>query len=387
MITALLADPGVAQIMSALPRARIVGGAVRDALLARPVADIDLATPEPPEETVAALARVGLRAIPTGIAHGTITTVSHHRPFEITTLRRDVATDGRHATVAWTDDWRLDAARRDFTINAMSLSRDGVVHDYFEGEADLRAGRVRFVGDAATRIAEDYLRILRFFRFFARYAHGAPDSAAVAAIADGIGGLARLSAERVWSELKRILAAPAPQRAVTLMAELGVLAAILPEGSDSARLNAMVDAGAPQDAVLRLAALLTGDPEAVAARLRFSTQECTRLAALKTGPIPALDGDGAAWCRLLAEEDNAILVDRTWLGAGFGPAWDAARARLMAAPRPVFQLEGRDALALGATPGPGIGAALRRTRQWWLEAGCTPGRDACLQVLARFLPG
>jgi tRNA nucleotidyltransferase/poly(A) polymerase len=383
MIGALLHDPGLEQVLLALPQARIVGGAVRDALLGREVADIDLATPEPPEHTIAALARVGLPAIPTGLAHGTITTVSHHRPFEITTLRRDVATDGRHAVVAWTDDWRQDAARRDFTINAMSLSRDGAVHDYFAGQADLRAGRVRFVGDAATRIAEDYLRILRFFRFHARYGAGAPDADAVTAIAAGVDGLAQLSAERVWSELKRILAAPAPQGALLLMRQLGVLGAILPEGTDVEHLNAMIDAGAPADAVLRLAALLTGDAEALAARLRLSSQEHARLAALRTGPVPAVDGDGAAWLRLLADEDGAILADRSWVAGGFGPAWDAARARLRELARPVFPLEGRDALALGATPGPAVGAALREVRAWWLAAGCAPDKAACVAELQR----
>jgi len=386
MIGQLLQDPGLAQVLAALPQARIVGGAVRDALLNRavvgaPGTDIDLATPDTPEQIIASLGRAGLRAIPTGLAHGTITTVSHHRPFEITTLRRDIATDGRHATVAWTDDWQLDAARRDFTINAMSLSRDGTVHDYFGGKADLQAGRVRFVGDAATRIAEDYLRILRFFRFFARYGTGAPDAGATNAIAGGVGGLAQLSAERVWHELKRILAPPDPRQAIALMAELGVLAAVLPEGTDPARAVAMIAAGAPPDPMLRLAALLTGDAEAVATRLKFSTQEQTRLAALRAGPVPRLDGEGPDWRRLLADEDNAVLADRTWLAAGFGPDWDAARARLLATPRPVFPLEGRDALALGATPGPEIGLALRETRAWWMREGCTPTKDECLKML------
>ena len=386
MIAQLLQDPGLAQVLSALPQARIVGGAVRDALLSlavvgAPGTDIDLATPDTPEQIIAALGRAGLRAIPTGLAHGTITTISHHRPFEITTLRRDIATDGRHATVAWTDDWRLDAARRDFTINAMSLSRDGTVHDYFGGTADLQAGHVRFVGDAATRIAEDYLRILRFFRFFARYGTGAPDKEATTAIAAGVAGLAQLSAERVWHELKNILAAPDPSQAIALMAELGVLAAILPEGTDLARACSMIAAGAPADPLLRLAALLTGDAEAVATRLRFSTQEQTRLVALRAGPVPTLLGDGPEWRRLLADEDNALLADRTWLAAGFGPDWDAVRARLLAMPRPAFPLEGRDALALGATPGPEIGLALRETRAWWMQMGCTPTKDACLNEL------
>jgi poly(A) polymerase len=377
----LLADPGLVQILGALPQARIVGGAVRDALLGRPVSDIDLATPEPPENTAAALEACGLRAIPTGIAHGTITTVAHHRPFEITTLRRDVATDGRHATVAWTDDWQLDAARRDFTINAMSLSRDGALHDYFSGAEDLQAGRVRFVGDPATRIAEDYLRILRFFRFQARYGAGDPDAAAIAAIKPAVPGLAQLSAERVWSELKRILAAPAPQAALQQMAELGVLHAILPEGADPERLAAMIGAGAPPDALLRLAALLTGDAAALAERLKLSTAEQARLVALLHGPVPALQGEGAAWRRLLAEEPGDMLADRTWLAGGFGPAWDEARASLRAATRPVFPLEGRDALALGASPGPHVGQALRRVRAWWLAQACKPTREDCTGML------
>ena len=387
MIAALLRDPGLAQVLAALPHARIVGGAVRDALLGRDVADIDLATPDPPDDMIVALARVGLRAIPTGIAHGTITTISHHRPFEITTLRRDVATDGRHATVAWTDDWQLDAARRDFTINAMSLSRDGAVHDYFGGQADLRAGHVRFVGDAATRIAEDYLRILRFFRFLARYGRGAPDAEATAAIAAGVPGLAQLSAERVWHELKRILSAPDPRQAIALMATLGVMGAILPEGADPARAACLIAAGAPPDPLLRLAALATGDTATLAARFKFSTHEQTRLATLRSGPVPALDGEGADWRRLLADESNELLADRTWLAGGFGPAWDAARARLLATPRPVFPLEGRDALALGAAPGPGIGAALRHTRLWWMRNGCLPGRTECLEALRLQLQG
>ncbi|MDE2007403.1 MAG: CCA tRNA nucleotidyltransferase, partial [Rhodospirillales bacterium] len=159
---AFLDDPALHAVLAALPRARIVGGAVRDALLGLPVADIDLATPDPPENVLAAVRASGLKAKPTGLAHGTVTAIADHRGFEVTTLRRDVATDGRHARVAFTEDWRADAARRDFTINALSLSPAGELFDYFGGVADLRDGRVRFVGDPAARIAEDYLRVLRF---------------------------------------------------------------------------------------------------------------------------------------------------------------------------------------------------------------------------------
>jgi poly(A) polymerase/tRNA nucleotidyltransferase (CCA-adding enzyme) len=368
---ALLDDPGLRPLFAALPRARLVGGCVRDALAGRPGADIDLATPDKPDAVMQALAEAGLRAIPTGLDHGTITALIGGRGYEITTLRRDVATDGRHAAVAWTDDWQEDAARRDFTINAMSMTQDGTLFDYFGGAADLQAGRVRFVGDAAARVAEDYLRILRFFRFQARYGAGAPDTAALAAIAGGVPGLQRLSAERVWSELKRILAAPAPDAALALMRRLGVMDAIVPEGTADRPVGAL-----PPDPVLRMSALLTGDPAVFAARLRLSTAEAEMLAALR-GPPPA--GDGAALRRALADTDAAILAGRSWL-AGQGPE---IRARLAAIPRPVFPLEGRDVLALGLPPGPAVGALLRAVRGWWLEGGCVADATACRAELAR----
>ena len=381
----LLADPALTPVLAALPSARLVGGPVRDMLAGLPVADIDLATPEPPEITLAALERAGLRVVPTGIAHGTVTAISDGKPFEITTLRRDVATDGRHATVAWTDDWQQDAARRDFTINAMSLDQAGHLHDYFGGRDDLAAGHVRFVGDAAARVAEDYLRILRFFRFWARFGSGAPDPQAIAAIEAGISGMAILSVERVWQELKRILAAPDPTEAARLMAELGVLRAVLPEGTDPERLAALISAGAPSDPLLRLAALLTGDVDAVAARLKFSTAEQVRLAALRQGPTPLPGDSDDELRRHLADEEGVVLEDRTWLAGGVGSQWDGLRARITSMPRPVFPLEGRDALALGAAPGPAVGAALRQVRAWWLAHGCTPDHEACLEALRQAL--
>ena len=320
-----LADPALARVLAALPGARLVGGCVRDALAGLLVHDIDphdidLASPLPPEAAMAALRAAGLRAVPTGIAHGTVTAVADGRGFEVTTLRRDVATDGRHAVVAFTDDWRVDAARRDFTINAMSMTAIGMVHDYFGGIADLRAGRVRFVGDPATRIAEDRLRMLRFFRFHARFGIGPPDPAALAAIADAAPGLARLSPERVWSELKRILAAPAAAPTVALMAQAGVLAAALPEGADPARLAALEARGAPADPLLRLAALLPAPPDADAAAL-------------------------------------------------------AARLRLSTA--------GRDLAAAGVPAGPAMGALLRELRGWWLAGGCLADAAACMAELSR----
>jgi poly(A) polymerase/tRNA nucleotidyltransferase (CCA-adding enzyme) len=373
----------LAAVMAALPEARVIGGAVRDTLASRAVTEIDLATPRTPEQVTEALLAAGIRAVPTGIEHGTVTAVLDRRGFEVTTLRRDVETDGRHAVVAFTGDWRADAARRDFTINAMSLTRTGEVFDYFGGVSDLHAGVVRFVGDPATRISEDYLRILRFFRFYAHYGRGTADAAALVAIRGGVPGLARLSVERVWSELARILSAPDPRAAVALMDEAGVLGAVVPEGADPARLARLVEAAAPNDPLLRLAALLTGDAVALSARLRLSAVDRDRLVALRAGPVPRPDDVDAALHRLLADETRELLIDRAWLAGADAPEWVALRARLAALPRPVFPLEGRDVLALGEPEGPRVGVLLRAVRQWWLDGGCVAGEEACRRELAR----
>ncbi len=368
-----LADPGLIRVWDALPRARVVGGAVRDALAGRQVADIDLATPQPPADVMTALQQAGLKVVPTGLAHGTVTAVVDGRGFEITTLRRDVETDGRHAVVAFTEDWRLDASRRDFTINAMSMARDGSIFDYFDGIADLRAGRLRFVGDPATRIAEDYLRILRFFRFYARYARVPPDPLTLDALRAGIPGLAHLSVERVWMELRRILAAPDPDEAIRLMRELGIWAAVLPEATSASHLARL-----PPDPVLRLAAVLTGDPLAVATRLKLSNEDRDRLVRLLATPSPG--GTDADLRRLLADHLPEDLIDRTWLDGS-----PDIRARLLGMQRPVFPLEGRHAVALGIPAGPRVGALLRQVRQWWLDGGCTADRAACLAKLAELV--
>jgi poly(A) polymerase len=368
---AFLTDPALGHVWDVLPEARVVGGAVRDALAGRAVVDIDLATSRPPTDTMAALRQAGVKVVPTGLGHGTVTAVVDGRGFEITTLRRDVETDGRHAVVAFTEDWRLDASRRDFTINAMSMARDGTIFDYFDGTADLQAGRVRFVGDPATRIAEDYLRILRFFRFYARYGRIPPDPATLAALRDGIPGLSRLSVERVWMELRRILAAPDPDEAVGLMARLGIWVAVLPEAQAVSRL-----AGLPADPVLRLAAMLTGDPLALAVRLKMSNEDRERLVRLLATPSP--EGTDADLRRLLADHLPADLIDRTWLDGAAD-----ARRRLSRMARPVFPLEGRDVLTVGVPPGPLVGALLRDVRRWWLDGGCVADRAACLAELAR----
>ena len=375
---AFLSDPAAIRVLDALPEARIVGGAVRDALAGRPVADIDLATPLLPADVAAALAEAGIRSVPTGLDHGTLTAVVAGRGFQITTLRRDVATDGRRAVVAYTTDWREDAARRDFTINAMSMTREGTVADYFGGAGDLRAGVVRFVGDGAARVAEDYLRILRFFRFFARYGSGPPDPAALAAIRGGITGLAGLSVERVWSELSGLLSVPDPGSAIALMASLGVLAAIVPEGASPDGLTMLLATGAPADPVLRLAALLTGEARPVAIRLKLSVTDRERLVALRQPPTTGPNDDDAALRRALAKGEPAIVVGRAWLAGE-----PALAARLAGIPRPVFPLEGRRIVALGIPPGPRVGLLLGEVRAWWFARGCLDGADACVAEARR----
>jgi poly(A) polymerase/tRNA nucleotidyltransferase (CCA-adding enzyme) len=347
---------------------------------------------------MATLQRAGIHAVPTGLAHGTVTAVldgtSTCKTVEITTLRRDVATDGRHAIVAFTDDWRQDAARRDFTINAMSMTRDGAVYDYFGGVEDLRAGIVRFVGDPAKRIAEDYLRVLRYFRFAARYAAQppTPTPAVQAALRAGIPGLAQLSAERVWSELQRILGAPDPRAAVELMAALDILAAVIPEGADPDALARLIAAGAPVDPLMRLAALLTGGVESFADRLRLSAEQRQRLLDLRATPLAHPCDDDATLRRLLADHARQTLVDRTWL-AHTGPdtmtdaaadgRWTALRDRLNTLAKPRFPLEGRDVLAMGVAPGPRVGALLRSIRAWWLAGDCTADAESCRAELSR----
>lgn len=383
----LLDLPGVRAVLAALPGARIVGGAVRDLLTGRAVSDVDVATDFLPQTVIARLRAAGLRAIPTGLAHGTVTALADGGQVEVTTLRQDVETDGRHAVVAFTEDFAVDAARRDFTINAMSLAPDGTLYDYFGGAEDLAAGRLRFVGDAAVRIAEDYLRILRFFRFFLRYGREAPDQATASALAAGAPKLTTLSAERLWSETAKILSVADPRPGLALMAELRVLPVLLPEAAPdwAARLDRLAEAEAPAEPVLRLAALIADAARAdqTARRLKLSNAERDRLAAFLSGTLPAADADDTLLRQALAETSKDILIGRSFLRHEPGEAARAFRARLRAMAAPVFPLQGRDGLALGLQPGPALGVALRAVRDWWIARGCMDAANACRAELAR----
>ncbi|MBI3505280.1 MAG: CCA tRNA nucleotidyltransferase [Proteobacteria bacterium] len=371
--------------------ARFVGGCVRDAILDQLPTDIDLATPLEPDAVTAKLEAAGLKAIPTGIAHGTVTAVSRGRRFEITTLRRDVSTDGRHAVVAFTEDWQADAARRDFTINAMSLSPDGALHDYFDGRADLAAGRVRFVGEATARIREDVLRALRFFRFHARYAAGDFDGPALAACRELAGLLPGLSAERVASELFRLLEGPRAAVTLAAMRDAGVLAHWLPELGDTARLARLetiaAREGAPPSAVRALAALLPPDAvRIVAARLKLSNADADRLDDLVHPPVavdPAASEPArrAALYRLGADPADGVLLAWTAASSDTGFAAFLAAARRWVRPR--FPLNGEDARAAGIEPGPAMGAWLKRNEEAWVAYGAVETRDALLARLRR----
>jgi poly(A) polymerase len=387
---AWLREPAVQRLLSALAaagiEARFVGGCVRDALLELETGDIDLATPARPEAIVAALTAAKIKALPTGLAHGTVTAMVPPRTFEITTLRRDVETDGRHARVAFDAGWTEDAARRDFTINAIYLAPDGVVFDPVGGRADLAANHVRFVGDAATRIAEDVLRILRYYRFEARFGSGEGDAAARAACRAAAGKLPTLSAERVWRELSRLLAGPDLIRATTMMRDDGVLAVVLPEMTRIDRLEKLLSLS--NDALLRLMALTEVDRTgaiAMAERLRLSSAERRRLAGLGQ-PWP-LDPNGDAKAQrltlyrlgreryhdlaLLLAADGRLAPTRLQELSSLAENW----------PIPALPLGGDDVMALGIAPGPRVGRLLAMVRRWWEDGDFAADRAACLTRL------
>jgi len=364
---------------------RFVGGCVRDSLAGRPVRDIDVATAAAPRENLRLLAAAGIKAVPTGIDHGTVTAVVDGRPFEVTTLRVDVETFGRHARVAFTDDWRADAHRRDFTINALYADPDGRIYDPTGGLADLRRGRIRFVGRAEQRIEEDRLRILRFFRFHAWYGRGAANRAALAACGRAAAGIERLSGERVRQELMQLLAAPEPRPALRLMARHDVLRHLLPAGADLRALSRLIrteaQAGTAAEPLLRLAALVRGwaaaDARRLAERLRLANAERERLLVLLRETAPAAGGGEPALRRSIYRLGVELIVDLALL---------AGRPRLAAAaralPRPEFPLRGRDGLALGLKPGPALGRHLAAVETWWAAQDFRPDAEACRRRLA-----
>ena len=403
-----MAAPALQAVMSALAAtggddcARFVGGCVRNAIMRRPVADIDIATTLTPAEVQAALALARLKCVPTGISHGTVTAISNGVPFEITTLRRDLSTDGRHATVAFTDDWSQDAARRDFRFNALYADTSGGLFDPTgEGLGDAAAGRVVFVGDPGARIEEDYLRILRFFRFHAWYGASEPDSAALSACAALKTGIKTLSGERIAKELLTLLAADDPRASVRLMAATGVLGEVLPGAGSLGRFEKLVSIETEMlftcDAELRLAALLPDDQDvarAVAATLRLSNVQRERLCAALNPQLSLQSWMSPREARRYVYRLGApAFCDRVMLqwAASDRPAatiqWRALLPLAQSWPVPTLPLAGEEVVAAGVPRGPMVGAVLREVESWWIENDFIDDRLSIVERLKSVVTG
>jgi poly(A) polymerase len=402
---AWLREAPLAALLGVLDRdgeeARVVGGAVRNALMGLPHGDIDIATTAEPPEVVRRAEAAGFKAVPTGIDHGTVTVVCEGRPFEVTTLREDVETFGRHATVRFGRDWQRDAERRDFTMNGLSLSADGTVHDHVGGIEDIAQRHVRFIGDAATRIREDYLRILRFFRFHAAYGEGNPDAEGLHAAIVARAGLEQLSRERVRMELIKLLIAPRAVPALVVMAEAGLIGPVLggvPHLAGFANMAKVeAAAGLAPDATRRLGAIavwIVEDAERLWQRLRLSNAEHARLAAMADAWWRASPAMGEAKAReLIYRIGPERFTDRVLLAwaRSEATAHDAAWRDLATLPQhwsaPTFPLRAADFIARGVEKGPVLGAALARSEQAWIASGFPMERRALEEIINQALGG
>ncbi|MCX7358423.1 MAG: CCA tRNA nucleotidyltransferase [Alphaproteobacteria bacterium] len=381
-----LKAPETQKLLAALEAARaggsrFVGGCVRNTLIGAPVDDLDIATQLTPQETIAVATKAGFAAHPTGIEHGTITVVVNHEPFEVTTLRRDVTTDGRRATVAFTESWEEDAQRRDFRMNALYADASGQIHDPTGGGLDdARAGRVIFIGDAATRIKEDYLRILRFFRFNAWYARTVLDPQGLQACADHVAGLDTLSVERIWKEVKKLLGARDPRAAWEGMSAIEVRARALPELNNTPRLRALMDLEAdlmlPVDAMTRIAAAIEDQEsaKALSRRLKLSNEERDRLVAALGDDVKITSYMSLREMRrAIYKLGNEAFRDRVmlaWAAAGNdkAQAWRALVAHAMMWTPPKLPLTGDEIMAAGIPAGPKVGLIMREVEDWWIDA-------------------
>ncbi|MGB0630822.1 MAG: CCA tRNA nucleotidyltransferase [Alphaproteobacteria bacterium] len=400
-----MSEPDTTRLFNALKEGghtvRFVGGCVRDTVADRPVSDIDVATDAEPDRVLEVLGAAMIRAVPTGIEHGTITAIPESRPYEITTLRKDVETDGRRAKVQFTKDWVEDASRRDFTFNALSADPDGKVYDYFDGLEDLKAGRVRFIGEALERVAEDYLRVLRFFRFHAHYAKTDPDPDSYAACRAAATHVETLPGERIWAEMSRTLTAPVPGPVFQMMEDIGLLRLLLPVGRSVKRMEALAAletmVSFNPDPIRRLTALIQpnrSEASQIAARLRLSRDETHRL-----DDLNASRGESGAAMNELAlrralyalgrdQFRDLILLD--WADQiamnateaaqsveGWKETWDTASSW----EAPEFPLVGKDVLEMGVEEGPKVGEILDDLEEWWVEQAFRPDREACLDRL------
>ena len=379
-------EVAVRQLLSALAEggivSRFVGGCVRNWLIDLPSDDIDIAVDKPPQVVTRALEAADIKVVPTGLSHGTVTAVIGGRPFEITTLRRDVETDGRRAIVAFTDNWRTDAERRDFTFNALYADPDGTIYDYFDGRADLLAGKVRFIGNPDQRIAEDRLRVLRFFRFHAWFGRPPLDGAGFDACRRNAATLRGLSGERVRKELLRLLAAATPADALAAMVEAGALDHWLPEYIGSTMpLRALIAREDQPDPLRRLAAILapTADVAVIGKRLKLSTQETLRLHVMLE-PLPA---EARNFRVSLYRLGPTLFVDRLLLAGDAVGDWRAGLALARTWTPPALPIGGADALKLGLKPGPQVGRLLEAVERWWIDGDFSADRAACLAELRR----
>lgn len=382
--------------------ARFVGGCVRNAILGTPVGDLDIATTLTPDLVTQALEAAGIKAVPTGIDHGTVTAVKDGEPFEVTSLRRDVATDGRRAVVAFTSDWEQDARRRDFTLNAVYADRAGTLTDPTgRGVADARAGRIVFVGDPATRIEEDRLRILRFFRFLAWYGKGEPDAAALAAVAAARNSVASLPAERVSKELLKLVAADEPRPAMALMAQSGVLTVLLPSAVDLTSFNGLVEIESDQlfvnDPVLRLATLLPDNEIGMAQAaeaLRLSNEMRDRLVAA-VGQTPRITSwmsprESRRMVYRIGVEAFRDRIKLMWSKAARSAATHQWRGLLALAESwtpPPFPLTGDDVLKSGVPKGPMVGQVLREVEDWWIDHDFIDDKFSAIEKLKAVAQG
>jgi len=375
-----LADPAFRRVIAAIEqdgdRARVVGGAVRNTLMGVPVDDVDIATTAPPDVVAARAAAARLKAVPTGIAHGTVTVVSSGRPFEVTTLRADLETDGRHAVVAFTRDWVGDARRRDFTMNAIYADADGTLHDPVDGIADALAGHVRFIGDAVARIEEDYLRILRFFRFHARYGRGALDAVGLDAAVALQEGIDKLSRERIGAEMRKLVTAPGAVPALAVMDETGILGHILPGGGAVKRLSCAIGLAARYERAFGLEARLAAlaiDRHRLAGALRLSGRESKLIETIAHWADEITTRMDEATVRLaVVRGGNEVAFAALLLAAAGGgeePVADLVRLACEFRP-PRSPVTAARLMSEGYVPGPALGAELRRREAAWIAAGC-----------------
>ena len=376
---AWLNEPRLQAVMRVITEAggevRVAGGAIRNSLLGEPISDVDLATTMLPEDVMRVCKAAGYGVHPTGLAHGTITVVNKGQPFEVTTLRRDVETDGRRAVVAFTDDWQTDAFRRDFTINAMYCDAKGKIYDFTMGYLDIQRKRVRFVGDSEARIKEDYLRILRFFRFHARFGKGSPCPVGLAACAKLKSGLKKISAERIHSEMMKLLVAPRAVETLKVMAASGILKVILPYTEDWRVFKRL-----PEDSLLRIF-VLARKPSDLKDRLRLSNSEDLRISNLSAAPDLSPKFSQAEQRALLYQIGGATWIDAVhvaWARSHSKLQWQALLDLPERWPIPKFPVTGKDLLAAGVPSGPMMGEILQQLEDWWVASNFAPSREELL---------